>query len=238
MEKSKVLISGFVITTLIVVATINLIFSNKTMQKAEMKNEISQEKIIADVDTKKIYGTFKTDASWVKDPTEINNVIDMANDYSIVKAKIISIGEANFLEPTAPTPYTSIVVDITETIEGILNTGTKTIYVEGGDVKVENIIKILNDVEIQKMGLDTLSDADKKSMYITYTSDYSYNLKKDEEYIMILSNNKVTTIMASGYGIFKEENNNNSTQAVKSGRSFVNVITGKEFKYTKEGENY
>lgn len=39
MKKSKVLISGFVITTLIVGATINLIFSNKTMKKAEMKNE-------------------------------------------------------------------------------------------------------------------------------------------------------------------------------------------------------
>lgn len=38
-KKSKVLISGFVITTLIVGATINLIFSNKTMKKAEMKNE-------------------------------------------------------------------------------------------------------------------------------------------------------------------------------------------------------
>lgn len=239
MKKSKVIFSIVLISFFILIATITVILvSNKNSKNYGIsKNKDIQ---LSQANEKKIYGTFKSDANWVKDPAEIDNVIAMANNYSIVKATIVSIGDANFLQSTAPVPYTPLIVEISEVLDGNSEIGTKTIYVEGGDIKISNLLKVLNDVEITKMGLDTLSNEDKENMYISYTSDYTFNLKENEEYIMILSNNNVSTIMASGYGIFKEEgkNNNSTVQSVNTHRSLINVITGKEFDYIKNGEKY
>jgi len=61
-------------------------------------------------------------------------------------------------------------------------------------------------------------------MYLSYKSEYDYNLKPGEEYLLIVAknSNNVYTIVGNGYGIFKEDEG--TTSEVKS----KNVLTKKE----------
>lgn len=94
----------------------------------------------------------------------------------------------------------------------------------------------MNEVEIAKMGLDTLTEEEKNNMYISYTSDYDYELQIGEEYILILSNDTVSTIMASGYGIFIEDSNN-QVQSLSTERIFKNVLTGNNLSISQSKES-
>ena len=73
-------------------------------------------------------------------------------------------------------------------------------------------------------------------MYISYTSDYDYELQIGEEYILILSNDTVSTIMASGYGIFIEDSNN-QVQSLSTERIFKNVLTGNNLSISQSKES-
>ena len=86
------------------------------------------------------------------------------------------------------------------------------------------------------MGLDTLTEEEKNNMYISYTSDYDYELQIGEEYILILSNDTVSTIMASGYGIFIEDSNN-QVQSISTERIFKNVLTGNNLSISQSKES-
>jgi hypothetical protein len=232
MKKSKFIILGITIAVSIIAIIIILNLSSN-VQNAKIEQ---QEIASSNISEKQIYGTFKTDASWVKDPTIVDNIIDMAKDSSIIKVKILSLGESNFLDLTSPVPHTAIQVEVEEVLEGTFSKGTKTIYIEGGNVKVSNVIKTMNEVEIAKMGLDTLTEEEKNNMYISYTSDYDYELQIGEEYILILSNDTVSTIMASGYGIFIEDSNN-QVQSLSTERIFKNVLTGNNLSISQSKES-
>ncbi len=234
MKKSKIFIIG--ITLIGIVSIIALIFfSSNVMKRANVNNE---KEIVASTNDKKIVGTFKTNTSWVEDPLIPENVIKMSYDYSIIKAKVTSIGETNFLKLTDPSPYTPIEIEIKEIIEGTAKNDLKTIYIEGGDVKVSEVLKTLNEAEKEKMELNNITEEDAKNMYISYISDEDYNLELDKEYIFILSNKDNSIIMAGGYGIFTEENTlETQTQSQNATRIFTNVLSGNKLNISNSHES-
>ena len=117
-------------------------------------------------------------------------------------------------------------VEIKDVLKGNCSLGEKTIYMIGGDVKVSEVINRKSEAEIEKMGLDTLSDEEKESMYISYSTDYDFPLEVNRDYAVILSNSDIPTIMGNGYGIFENKNNVNGLNTLST-NSFTNVLTGK-----------
>ena len=132
MKKSKYYIIGIALIAIISIVAV-IIFNSNVIKKANIDNG---KEVIASTNDKHIFGTFSMNTNWVKDPFNPENVIEMSSEYSIVKAKIVSIGEAKFLKMSDPAPYTAVEVQIEEVIEGIGNKRLKTIYVEGGETKL------------------------------------------------------------------------------------------------------
>lgn len=223
------------ITLIVIIGILSFIFFNSSLKK-EANLDI-KEGIVTSAENKNIYGTFKTNSNWVKDPIIPDNVIEMAHNYAIVKVKINYIGEADFIKLTDPCPYTPVNVDVIEVIDGTMEKGTKTLYVEGGDVKVSNVLKTLNEAEKEKMELQDITQEDAENMYISYISDQDYKMELGKEYTLILSNRDNSIIMANGYGIFTEDTGA-SIQSKNTTRTFKNVITGKELNCKDKGEVY
>lgn len=187
-----------------------------------------------DTDNKLFYGTYETNANWVKDPTEPKNLLQMTKNNSVIKVKVKSIGEAVFLEKTTdfydPIPCTPVEVIVEETLDGQPIDEIKTIYLSGGNVKVSDVMKSLDQGSIEKMGFDTLTKKQQETMYISYKSEYDYNLKPDEEYVLIVAkiSNDAYIVVANGYGVFKEDKELTNASSISSKGILKNVITKKE----------
>lgn len=228
-------------TLLLSTLVIGSIVSNNQSIYNTVSTDISEEKEIAlsedevntnnDTDNKDIYGTFETHGSWVKDPEEPKNLIEMADNHAIVKVKVKSIGNAIFFENTAdfsdPNPYTPVEVVIEDILDGTIDNNVNTIYMRGGKVTIADVMKTLDQDSIKKMEFDTLTKEEQETKYISYESDYDYKLADGQEYALVVnkSSNNIYTIIANGYGVFKE---NSSSKTKSSKRAFINVLTQKE----------
>lgn len=232
MKKSKYYIIGIALIAIISIVAV-IIFNSNVIKKANIDNG---KEVIASTNDKHIFGTFSMNTNWVKDPFNPENVIEMSSEYSIVKAKIVSIGEAKFLKMSDPAPYTAVEVQIEEVIEGIGNKRLKTIYVEGGEIKVSEVLKTLNDAEKEKMELTNITVEEAENMYISYESEEDYNLELNQEYIFILSNKDNSTVTANGFGIFVEENTA-MVQSQNATRTFKNVLTGNKLNISNSNES-
>lgn len=232
MKKSKFYVVGIALIAIISIVAL-IIFNSNVIKKANIDNE---KEVIASTNDKEIFGTFRMDTNWVKDPLNPENVIEMSSECSIVKAKIISIGEAKFLKMSDPSPYTAVEVQIEEVIEGTGEKGLKTIYVEGGKIKVSEFLKTLNDAEKEKMELTNITAKEAENMYISYESEEDYNLELNQEYIFILSNKDNSTVTANGFGIFVEENTA-MVQSQNATRTFKNVLTGNKLNISNSNES-
>jgi hypothetical protein len=185
------------------------------------------------INPEKIYGTFEAEHSWAKDPKVPENLITEGKT-SVVQLKVLSVGEAEMLPKTenfyTETPYTPIKVEILDTISGNQLSGQKTIYIEGGDIKISKLLSSMNAQRSSKMGLDKLSQDKKDSMYISYKSEFDYKMKPGKEYGIILVNptDDIYTVMANGYGIFDLDTTTDTQSAKIASKMFKNVITGKE----------
>lgn len=220
----------FIIGTLCIIAgTIcsTLLIDNRlNNNKVAVATNIDRSTVSTnDTNKKQIYGTYEIETSWVKDPKEPKNLLQVTKDNSIIKVKVKSIGDAVFLEKTTdfydPNPFTPVEVIVEETLNGQDLNNIKTIYLKGGDVKVSDLMKTLDQGTIEKMGFDTLTKEQQETMYISYKSEYDYNLKPDEEYVLIVAknSNNIYTVVANGYGIFKED---------KESKKLKNTLTNKE----------
>lgn len=195
-------------------------------------NTNKNESIINDTNEKQIYSSFMNEANWVADPSEPKNLLQFTKDNTIIKVKVKSIGESIFLEKTTnfnnPKAFTPVEVAVEESLDGESLNNINTVYLRGGDVKISELIRTLDQATIEKMGLDTVTKEHQKTMYVSYKSEYDYDLKPGEEYVLIVAknSNNVYTIVGNGYGIFKEEEE--TTSETTSKVKLKNVLTEKE----------
>jgi hypothetical protein len=176
---------------------------------------------------KDIYGTFESENSWVSDPREPENLFRASG--SVVQLKVLSISEAKILPKTetfyTDMPFTPIEVTIEETIDGYPLSGKKTIYIQGGDLRISNLVETWDENRVSKMGLNKLTKEEQESKFMSFTSEYDYEMEPGKEYAVILvrqqTEGEIYTVMARGYGIFEIE------ETEKGEKIYRNVITGK-----------
>lgn len=192
-------------------------------------NQNMKENIISS-EEKKFYGTFETTNSWFADPAQPQNLLKVTENNAIIKIKVEAIEKPLFLDNKGDfreyRPYTPIKVKIEKVISGQFDKNIETIYILGGDVTISSLMKTIDDDTIKKMEFDTLTQEEQNNLYISYKSDYDYDLQIGEEYACIVSKNgnDTYTIIASGYGVFKKD----STKSVDELSSFKNVITNND----------
>lgn len=204
---------------------------NDTVTLVEFGNQNNvtnqKEKKLPDIAHKEIFGKYEREYSWAFDPTIPENLYT-PEATSVVQLKVLSIGEAEILPQTedfiTQDPYTPLEVEIVDTISGIPLSGKKTIYVDGGDIKISKLMKFIDKEKSAKMGFNKLSKKEKDNMYISYTSEHDFKMKVGKEYTVFLVNQteNICTIMGSGYGIFDIKKDNSDKKI------FKNVLTGKE----------
>jgi hypothetical protein len=178
---------------------------------------------------KDIYGTFESENSWVSDPREPENLFRASG--SVVQIKVLSISEAKILSKTenfyTDRPFTPIEVTIQETIDGNPLSGKKTIYVQGGDLRISNLVESWDKNRVSLLGLNKLTKEEQESKFMSFTSEYDYEMEPGKEYAVILAKQQtegeIYTVMARGYGIFEIEENKNG------GKLYRNVITGRYY---------
>lgn len=180
--------------------------------------------------------------SWDKDPNEIDNIID--NNSYIIKVRINKIQEAVLLEEKNGVqhniPLKPINATVIESIYGNINNTEVNFYAPGGEIRISEIIKTMNEAQIEKIGYDKLSEEKKKNSYISYYSESDYDMKENEEYIIILNKSRDGNyyLSCNGYGIFKESQSDVNAQTNNNIIRLKNCLTGKEVNYTKKGEIY
>jgi hypothetical protein len=200
------------------------------VQTIEKKENVS---IQEEISPKDIYSVSQSENSWLKDPREPRNLIMEGG--SIVHIKVQSIGEAEILPKYENfytyMPFTPLEVEIGETLYGNALSGKKTIYIEGGDIRISNLLDSWVGNEyggFEKMGLTKLSKEEQETKFISYTSEYDYKMEPGKEYAVILvrktREEEIYGVMARGYGIFEIE------ETEQGEKIYRNVITGKTFK--------
>ena len=177
------------------------------------------------VDGKKIFATFSKSNSWTVEPT-VNNLVQESD--SIARIKVLSKDEPLFFETLDPFPLTPINVEVLEILSGDEISSPTKIYESGGTVSVEKIAKNFDEEKIKKMGIDTLSEEEKATNYIEYSSETQYPLNEGEEYLVILYKqpSNIYLIAAEGYGVFKT---NDTINTLSKSKIYNNVLTDEEF---------
>ena len=206
-------------------------------KNSESRDIKTNEKIISNDNSSQIQvarGTiYKTieggESSWAYDPTIPKNLInDDAENKYVVKVKILDVGEGEMLtkQENFYVPFTCFTPIKMQIVDNMLDTnklsGTITAYMEGGKIKIANILKATPQ-EIEYMGIYDASQVDPEQ-YIEYKwSVPYYEPSIGDEYVMII--NKTTPslyqIFDGGYGIFKVEKSSDGREIYK------NVISGK-----------
>lgn len=215
---------------------------NGNLIPIEEEGYTNNEKVVdsSSIDKKQIYRTLGGgDMSWAKDPKNPSNLLKTlnGNDSSVVKVKVKSIEEAIFFEKTdkfyVRNPFTPIKIEIENHLHGEKLENIDTVYLDGGNVRISELLKNRDVESAEKMGLNELTEQQKNEMYMSYTSEYDYKLKVGEEYTFILvkQGNGIHTINSYGYGIFKEDTSSlakSDNKQKKSKKTFKNVLTGRE----------
>lgn len=230
--------------TIIFISIFGIIFAHynirlKTSEKINLgkKNtEVNiEEKNTKTKEQNEVLYTLISEASYSKDPRIPENLLDVI-DTHILKIKVIKILEGeilpkmqNYYNPY--TPCTPIKVELIENIYGN-NIALKEdiIYMKGGKIRISNLINHLDDVDIDRMGLGTLTEAEKENKFINYTSEFSYDIQEGKEFVVIVGkmDEGIYQIVDEGCGIFIEDISNNTTNTTEkelTGISLKNVIT-------------
>jgi hypothetical protein len=178
-----------------------------------------------------IFGYMETSFSWEFDPTIITELTQKSS--SVVRLKVLSVGEGLFLESSEEfynpyMPYTPVQIRIVDVLSGDELADEMTIYIQGGNVLISDIIEATPE-RANKMGLDSIGLSERTSKYIAYVSESDYRFQVGQEYVCILTkqSKEIYTVMASGYGVFKAEDNASSTRIKSS--EFKNVLTNQAF---------
>ena len=118
-------------------------------------------------------------------------------DTHILKIKVLEILDGEILPKMKHyyNPYqtcTPIKVELIENIYGEeISLKENIIYMTGGKIRISNLIKHLDSVDIDRMGLDTLTQEEQENKFIKYSSEFSYDIKEGEEYTIINNDNEI-----------------------------------------------
>jgi len=146
------------------------------------------------------------EASWKADPSISSNLID--KNTSIVKVKILSIGEAEilpkqdkFYDPYRA--YTPIKMKVIENMNENKLPEEITAYLTGGKIKISSLEKSISSEQAENLGISTLSKNEKEK-FIQYSTEYDYDIENGNEYIIIIKkvNDNLYRISENGYDIF------------------------------------
>lgn len=229
----------FIISTLCIITVAmgttllirNSIISNKTMDSNNFDKKVVDTN---NTDKRQLYGTFEIETSWVKDPSESKNLLQVTKDNAIIKVKVKSIGDAVFFNKVNgfydPNPYTPVEVVIEKIVDGQILDNINTVYLRGGEVKIYDLMKTLDQSTIKKMEFDTLTKEQQETMYVSYKSEYDYSLKPGEDYVFIVAKNSndAYTIVGNGYGVFKVDEETTNAKSISSEVILKNVLTKKD----------
>jgi hypothetical protein len=226
--KNKKIICGIIIAILIAVIIIGIIAIKNNKKLLSKKNETNtKETTIAKATEHEIYQTVRSENNWAIDPRDPKNLLKL--DGILLKIKVKSIGDAVFLPKTSEMndpyrPYTPVKVEIIQNLSGKdINIKDNTLYMCGGDIKLSEYEKSIDNVDKQRLGIDKLSNTEKENKYMRIQMEYSYDLKENNEYIVIINSigDGRYQIVNGGYGIFTIE---------QSTLNLKNVLTNKTFK--------
>jgi hypothetical protein len=230
----KMLVAGLLSMPLLTILYLGLDRQETKMLQEHAGHQINTgskntEESVRFQEEKDIYGTIESENSWAFDPREPENLF--TTDGSVVQIKVLSLDEAKILPKTEPfytdRPYTPIKVTIQETLDGNQLYGRKTIYVQGGDLRISNLVESWDKNRVSLLGLNKLTKEEQESKFMSFTSEYDYKMEPGREYAVILAkqqtDGEIYTVMARGYGIFEIEENKNG------GKLFRNAITGRYY---------
>ena len=218
---------GIIITIAILLVSKNTNIPTATANILQMENQNEQEK--------KIFDTISSEASYKADPTEPSNLLDSSNRY-IIKVKVLDVGEAEFLPKTdlynnPYTPSTPIKVEIIDTLYGEnVQPKDNIIYISGGNIKISNYEKNIDETDIARLGINELTEGEKESQYLRFTNKYFYNVEIGQEYVVIVGKigNDTYKIVDEGCGIFIPENNDIADRSAVSNK-LVSSVSEKTF---------
>lgn len=188
----------------------------------------SKDKVVEDTNPK-YFSEIKQESKFDKDPNVPENIIGVTN--TAVKVKVIEKDLCDYYFKNLPFPQTKYKVELKEVIMGDVK-NLSEVYNSGGDIRLDRLIKHLNEVEpsdIKKMGLDKVTDEQSEKEFVKYSFAYNYDLSEGKDYILVIG--PEGRIVDNGYGIFmpdKQEENQKSTNSEEK-ISYKNVISKKEF---------
>lgn len=188
--------------------------------------EVYDSKLEQQAEKRDYYGYQEFEYSWVYDVSDYTKVIDNAT--KILKVKVLDTGDGTFefSSGVSASPLSSVEVEVLEVLYGNnSDMDITTIYKEGGDVTIEQMIDYYPSEKIEKMGLDDISIEDAKNKYMVFET---IELEKDNIYILTLKKNdneNIWFITPSSYGVFKL--NDINTLETNSNETYTNIITNK-----------
>ena len=131
--------------------------------------EVYDSKLEQQAEKRDYYGYQEFEYSWVYDVSDYTKVIDNAT--KILKVKVLDTGDGTFefSSGVSASPLSLVEVEVLEVLYGNnSDMDITTIYKEGGDVTIEQMIDYYPSEKIEKMGLDDISIEEAKNKYMAF----------------------------------------------------------------------
>ena len=176
------------VITIVCISILGLIFAYNISHSSKSIGKVN-ENVQNSIEENEILFTVSSSASYDEDPRIPENLLDMV-DTHILKIKVLEILDGTVKE--------------------------NIIYMTGGKIRISNLIKHLDSVDIDRMGLDTLTQEEQENKFIKYSSEFSYDIKEGEEYTIIVGkmDEGIYKIIEEGCGIFVTDNIDTSTKLI------------------------
>lgn len=196
------------------------------------ESEKPLESVFPVIPNEQVYARSETNFEWAYDVTDPKNIIENSSD--VVRVRVLSADKAVFLHSSSTSPDTPLNVQVLEVMSGNMKLGAQTIYFPGGAVTVEEYLKQRPESGT-KMGLADLAKSEQKKMYLEFTSEMDYDLKKNAEYIFLLVWNEDIdqyVVNNGAYCTFSTDKRN-----VKTNNELKSTIAGKAKEGKKDAAN-
>lgn len=181
------------------------------------------ESVLPAIPEEQIYMKGEMELSWMTDPSDTEKILSRASD--AVRVRVLSAQKPLFVCETAGIPHIPLKVQILEVFSGDIKPGTQTVYFPGGSVTAEQYVKH-HPSSAEKAGLLNFSKNELKKMYIEFSSEMDFDLKKNAEYVFLLLKDEFVPgeyfVLNGAYGTFHDDMKN-----VKSQKELKSTNAGK-----------
>ncbi len=241
MKKKTVIMSTVSVVAITAITISGIALMNRNENKVAQGSSTSI--VQSEAGQNKIFDTIMSEASYSLDPTIPSNLLKGANRH-IVKVKVKNIGEAEFLPTTRyyNNPYdpcTPIEIEVISNLYGEnITPKDDKIYISGGNIRIANLEKNLDETDIERLGIDKLSNDEKMNEFMRYKSEYSYDFEIGKEYILILGDigDGLYKIVDEGCGVFVENNSNARSIDINNLKNVVTDVKVNEQELIKDAE--